>query len=97
MLELSAAQALSALHHRWYRAMWIVEGRSAEVASGLNNTISRFGELVTTALMNTMTGMTEYSFWPVRLTMNSVHEFCLWLINAPSAKHSGEVLTSSQR
>jgi hypothetical protein len=54
MLELSAAQALSALHHRWYRAMWIVEGRSAEVASGLNNTISRFGELVTTALMNTM-------------------------------------------
>ncbi len=41
--------------------------------------------------------MTEYSFWPVRLTMNSVHEFCLWLINAPSAKRSGEVLTSSQR
>jgi hypothetical protein len=34
--------------------MWIVEGRRAGVASGLNNTISRFGELVTTALMNTM-------------------------------------------
>jgi hypothetical protein len=41
--------------------------------------------------------MTEYFFWAVRLTMNSVHEFCLWLINALSAKRSGGVLTSPQR
>jgi MFS family permease len=32
----------------------IVEGRSAGLASGLNNTISRFGGLVTTALMSTI-------------------------------------------
>jgi hypothetical protein len=34
--------------------MWIVEGRRAGVASGLNNTTSRFGGLVTTALMSTV-------------------------------------------